>query len=95
MGSQDDFKQAQDFLGNTGISPGGAAVDGVDMLWERSGNIWNLNGIRSNSSMQLFSFDLTRESQVIFFNDAGRSTVLDAIVQEPWAPPGAPHLVVG
>jgi hypothetical protein len=65
------------------------------MLWEGSGNIWDLNNIRNNSSMQLFSFDLSRESQVIFFNDAGRATVLDAVVQEPWAPPGAPQLVVG
>lgn len=89
VGSQDDFEFAQDFLNDTGVDPSGGELT---MLWEGSGNIWDLNSIRSNSSMQLFSFDLSRESQVIFFNDAGRSTVLDASVQEPWAPAGAPHL---
>lgn len=90
MGARDDFDFAQDFLGDTGVNPAG---EGLTMLWEGTGNIWNLNQIRTNSSMQLFSYDLSRESQVIFFNDAGKATVLDAVVQEPWAPAGAPHLV--
>ena len=56
------------------------------MLWERSGNVWAINGIRINSAMQLFSHDLSQESPVIFFNDDGRSVVLDAATQAPWAP---------
>ena len=89
VGSQDDFGQAQDFLGDTGI--GGAASD-LTMLWERTGNIWNINSVRINSAMQLFSHDLSSQSGVIFFNDQGRTTVLDAATQTPWAPPDSPNV---
>ena len=83
MGSQDTFPEAQDFLGDTGI--GGATSD-LTMLWERTGNIWAINSVRINSAMQLFSHDLSQQSDVIFFNDDGRTVVLDAAVQVPWAP---------
>lgn len=63
------------------------------MLWEGTGNLWALNNVRTNSAMQLFSFDLSQRSNLIFFNDDGRRVVLDAAVQEPWAPPGSPALV--
>lgn len=56
------------------------------MLWERSGNIWALNNVRTNSAMQLFSFDLSQESSLLFFNPDGRAAVLDAAIQTPWAP---------
>jgi len=62
------------------------------MLWEQSGNLWSINQVFTNSSMQLFSFDLSTESQKIFFNEGGKTSVLDTVVQEPWAPPGAPFL---
>ena len=55
------------------------------MLWERTGNIWSINGVCVNSAMQLYSHDLTQESSVIFFNDQGRQVVLDASSQQPWA----------
>lgn len=63
------------------------------MLWEGSGNIWRLNSVRTNSSMQLFTYDLTQASGIIFFNNNGRSVVLDAAIQEPWAPADSPNLL--
>lgn len=90
VGSQDDFQESQDFLGDTGI--GGVGSE-LTMLWEQSGNIWGLNNIRVNSAMQLFSYDLSRQSDVIFFNPKGKSIVLDAAIQEPWAPAGSPNLL--
>lgn len=89
VGSQDDFELSQDFLDSTGI----AQSEVLTMLWEGSGNLWNLNGISTNSSFQLFTHDLTHASDVIFFNERGRSVALDAAVQEPWAPADAPHLL--
>lgn len=90
VGSQDDFAEAQDFLGDTGV--GGASSE-LTMLWEGSGNIWALNNVRTNSAMQLYSHDLSQASGVIFFNNNGRSVVLDAVVQEPWAPADSPNLI--
>ena len=58
------------------------------MLWERTGNIWSINGVRVNSAMQLYSHDLEQRSDLIFFNDTGRRVVLDAAPQTPWAPAG-------
>ena len=92
VGSQDDFEFAQRFLRDTGV--GGADSD-LTMLWEGSGNIWALNQVRTNSAMQLFSYDLSRKSGVIFFNNDGRGVVLDAAIQEPWAPAGSPNLING
>jgi len=83
VGSQDSFSESQDFLKDTGIGGPGSELT---MLWEGSGNIWNLNSVRINSAMQLFSYDLSQASAVIFFNEDGRQVVLDAVVQEPWAP---------
>lgn len=62
------------------------------MLWEQTGNVWNINQVRTNSAMQLYSYDLSQKSNLIFFNDDGRNIVLDAAVQEPWAPPGSASL---
>lgn len=56
------------------------------MLWERTGNLWRINNVSTNSVLQLFSYDLTKDSDTFFFNDAGRQTALDASVQQPWAP---------
>jgi hypothetical protein len=56
------------------------------MLWEPQGNLWSLQNVSHNSAMQLYSFDLSQESGVIFFNDQGRQVVLDAAGQTPWAP---------
>jgi hypothetical protein len=89
VGAQDDFDMSQDFLGDTGV--GGSEV--LTMLWEGSGNIWNMNSVRTNSAMQLFSHDLSQQSGIIFFNNDGRSIVLDAAIQEPWAPAEAPYLL--
>ena len=85
VGSQDDFEYAQDFINDTG-------VDEIEMLWERSGTIWRMNNVMSNSSLQLFSHDLTNQSGLIWFNDEGRSVVLDAAIQEPWAPADSPFV---
>lgn len=57
----------------------------VDLLWERSCNAWNINSIRTNSAMQLFTHDLTQKSNPIFFNNDGRSLVLETSPNEPWA----------
>ncbi len=57
VGAQDDFRKAQDFLGDTGV---GGAESIITMLWEGSGNIWGLNNVRTNSAMQLFSHDLSQ-----------------------------------
>lgn len=56
------------------------------MLWEATGNIWRINSVRTNSAMQLYSYDLSQQSGIIFFNDHGRGVVLDAAIQIPWAP---------
>ncbi len=89
VGSQDDFELTQDFLDTTGTRDS----EVLTMLWEGSGNIWGLNDVRTNSAMQLFTHDLTQGSGIIFFNDDGRSIVLDAAIQEPWAPADAPYLL--
>ncbi len=89
VGSQDDFESSQDFLDDTGLGDSEA----LTMLWEGSGNIWGLNNVRTNSSMQLFTHDLSQASGIIFFNNDGRGVVLNAAVQEPWAPAGAPYLL--
>ena len=90
VGSQDDFARAQDFLSDTGV--GGAGSE-LTMLWEGTGNIWALNSVRTNSAMQLYSYDLSRASGIIFFNNDGRGVVLDAVIQEPWAPADSPNLI--
>ncbi len=90
VGSQDDFERAQDFLRDTGV---GGAESELTMLWEGSGNIWSLNNVRTNSAMQLFSYDLSQQSGIIFFNNDGRGVVLDASIQEPWAPADSPNLI--
>ena len=90
VGSQYDFEGAREFLINTGV---GGADSAITLLWEGSGNIWGLNNVRTNSAMQLFSHDLSQQSGIIFFNDNGRAVVLDASVQEPWAPAGSPNLL--
>jgi hypothetical protein len=81
VGAQDDFEYGQDFLDTTGITE-------LTMLWERSGVIWNINNVRVNSAMQLYSYDLSQQSGLIFFNNDGREIVLSASPQEPWAAPG-------
>lgn len=92
VGAQDDFEEAQDFLVDTGV--GGPSSE-LTMLWEGSGNIWSLNNVRINSAMQLFSYDMSQRSDLIFFNDDGRGVVLDAVIQQPWAPAGSPNLITG
>jgi len=89
VGAQDDFAYAQRFLNDTGV---GSPDSPVQMLWEGTGNIWSINQVRVNSAMQLFSHDLSSQSGLIFFNDDGRSVVLDAAVQVPWAPEDSPNL---
>ena len=79
VGAQDDFEGVQRFLDKTGMKD-------TPMLWEGGGNIWRIQNVNHNSAMQLYSYDLTQESGVIFFNDQGRRVVLDASVQQPWAP---------
>lgn len=39
----------------------------------------------TNSEEQLFSYDMAQQSGIIFFNNNGRSVVLDAAIQTPWA----------
>ena len=82
VGAQDDFEYAQDFLGTTGIGPDSP----VTMLWEGQGFAWQLNGVMANSTLQLFSHDLSEKSAQIWFNDDGREAVLDVAGQTPWAP---------
>ena len=89
VGSQDSFPEAIDFLGDTGI---GGADSELTMLWEGTGNLWRINGVRTNSAMQLYTHDLSQASGVIFFNGNGRDVVLDAVVTTPWAPDDSPHL---
>ena len=79
VGSQDDFGQAVDFVVDTGL-------DSTAMLWEDTGALWRIHEIHNNSSLQLFSHDLDRASQVFFFTDQGRRTILDAAPMAPWAP---------
>ena len=90
VGGQDDFPRSQQFLRDTGV---GGPDSELTMLWEGTGNIWSLNNVRTNSAMQLFSHDLSQASGIIFFNDDGRGVVLDASVQEPWAPADSPNLI--
>jgi hypothetical protein len=90
VGSQYDFEGAREFLISTGV---GGADSAITLLWEGSGNIWGMNNVRTNSAMQLFSHDLSQQSGIIFFNNNGRAVVLDASVQEPWAPAGSPNLI--
>ena len=58
----------------------------MPILWEQTGNIWRHNSVRTNSAMQLFSYDMAQQSGIIFFNNDGRAVVLDAAIQTPWAP---------
>ena len=79
LGSQSNFEEVQDFLNGT-------PMETATMLWEGTGKVWQLNNVRTNSAMQLYSHDLSQQSGIIFFNDNGRSIVLDAAIQTPWAP---------
>ena len=79
VGSQEDFEGVQEFVNSTDLET-------VPILWEQTGNLWRLNSVRTNSAMQLFSYDLSRQSSIIFFNDNGRAVVLDAAIQTPWSP---------
>lgn len=79
VGSQQSFEATQGFLADTGITE-------LPMLWERTGALWRINNNGTNSALQLLSYDLSEKSSIIFFNDAGRQTVLDASPQQPWAP---------
>ena len=79
VGSQSDFVEVQQFLTD-------APMNSATMLWEETGKVWQLNNARTNSAMQLYSYDLAEQSGLIFFNDKGRSIVLDASIQTPWAP---------
>ena len=78
VGAQDDFEGVQSFLDKTGMKD-------TPMLWEQTGNIWRIQNANHNSAMQLFSFDLSQASGIIFFNERGRQVVLDASTQYPWA----------
>lgn len=90
VGSDDDFDYAQRFLSSTKV---GAEDSPMTMLWEGSGNLWSLNNVSRNSAIQLFSYDLSKRSSQLWFNDRGRSVILDAVIQEPWAPAGSPNLI--
>ena len=79
VGSQEDFEGVQEFVNRTDLPT-------VPILWEQTGNLWRLNNVRTNSAMQLYSYDLSQQSGIIFFNNNGRSVVLDAAIQTPWAP---------
>lgn len=61
-------------------------MESVDVLWERTGNLLSINNVHNISQVQLFSFDLARESDVVFFNERARAIFLDAAVQMPWSP---------
>lgn len=89
VGSQDYFGLSQGFLDDTGI----AGSEVLTMLWEDSGRLWRLNDVRTNSSIQLYPHDLGQPSGVMLYNDRGLQTVLDAVIQEPWAPADAPFLL--
>lgn len=84
MGTQDDFELAQQFVSDTGLVS-------IPLLWDPSPNLhsWNLTGVRTNSAMQLFSYDLSNESQQILWDERGKELVLDAAPQEGFAPPGS------
>lgn len=56
------------------------------MLWEQTGRVWRLNDVRTTSAIQLFSYDLSQQSGVIYFDDASRAIVLNAAIQVPWSP---------
>lgn len=79
VGSQEDFARVQEFVNKTDLET-------VPILWEQTGSLWRLNSVRTNSAMQLFSYDLSQQSGIIFFNDNGRAIVLDAAIQIPWSP---------
>jgi hypothetical protein len=79
VGALDSFEDVQTFLNRTGMTD-------TMMLWESKGNLWRLQNVSHNSSMQLYSYDLSKESGVIFFNDQGRKIVLESAGVSPWAP---------
>ena len=79
VGSQERFVDAEDFLSDTGLTT-------LPLLWEGSGALWRLNEIGRNSAVQLATFDLSDLSREFSFNDAGRTTALDAAPQPPWGP---------
>ena len=79
VGSQEDFEGVQEFVNRTDLPT-------VPILWEQTGNFWRLNSVRTNSAMQLYSYDLSQQSGIFFFNDNGRAVVLDAAIQVPWSP---------
>lgn len=79
VGSQERFADAEDFLGDTKLTT-------LPLLWEGTGALWRLNEVGRNSAVQLATFDLDQLSREFSFNDAGRTTALDAAVQTPWGP---------
>ena len=79
VGALDSFEDVQQFLNRTGMTD-------TAMLWEPQGNLWRLQNVSHNSAMQLYSFDLSQQSAVIFFNNEGRQVVLDTAGQTPWRP---------
>ena len=79
VGALDSFEDVQTFLNRTGMTD-------TTMLWEPEGNLWRLQSVSHNSAMQLYSFDLSQQSGVIFFNDQGRQVVLETAGQTPWTP---------
>jgi len=58
-------------------------------LWDPTGVSWNIVGVRTNSAMQLYSYDLSQQSSIVIWNDDTKQLVLDAAPQEPFAPPGS------
>ena len=79
VGSRGDFDRVEDFLAETGMET-------ITMLWERSGNVGLLTESDGGLPIQLYSYDLSRHSNRLPFNDRGRHTALDAALQTPWAP---------
>jgi len=79
VGSQHSFSAVQQFLHVTDFAT-------VPILWEQTGNLWRINDVRTNSAMQLYSFDLRHQTDLVFFNDEGRAIFLDAALQTPWSP---------
>jgi hypothetical protein len=75
LGAQNNFADAQNFLGDIG-------VESLTMLWDPTFTTWQSFGTRINSEMVLMSSDLNAGTALFYgFGENERQQILDALPQ--------------
>ena len=79
LGSQDDFDQAVDFLGDTG-------VETPQMLWDPTFQTWLTLGVSVNSQMIMLTPEAEAASNLFYgFGDTEQAAILDLASEFPAA----------